>query len=98
MESRKLFGTCKEIADKIRGEVREELGITLSAGVSFNKVFAKMGSEYKKPDATTVISRDNYKKVLWPLPVSEFFMVGKKTAKLIHNLVNNVRIYRRHNS
>lgn len=84
-ESRKLFGTGKEIADKIRNEVREELGITLSAGVSFNKVFAKMGSEYKKPDATTVISRDNYKEVLWPLPVSEFFMVGKITAKLLNS-------------
>ena len=83
-ESRKLFGTGKEIADKIRNEVREELGITLSAGVSFNKVFAKMGSEYKKPDATTVISRENYKEILWPLPVSEFFMVGKKTAKLLN--------------
>lgn len=60
--SRRLFGDGKYIADTIRKTVREELGLTLSAGVSFNKIFAKMGSEYKKPDATTVISRDNYKK------------------------------------
>lgn len=79
-----LFGSGREIADDIRKTVREELGLTLSAGVSFNKIFAKMGSEYKKPDATTVISRDNYREILWPLPVSEMFFCGSKTAdKLI---------------
>ena len=74
--SRRLFGDGRYIADIIRKTVREELGLTLSAGVSFNKIFAKMGSEYKKPDATTVISRDNYKQILWPMPVSEMFFVG----------------------
>ena len=82
--SRRLFGDGKYIADIIRKTVREELGLTLSAGVSFNKIFAKMGSEYKKPDATTVISRDNYKKILWPMPVSEMFFVGGATAQKLN--------------
>lgn len=78
--SRKLFGDGKAIADEIRATVKKEFGLTLSAGVSFNKIFAKMGSEYKKPDATTVISRDNYKDLLWPMPVEEMFFVGSATA------------------
>jgi DNA polymerase-4 len=75
-----LFGGGREIADRIREVVREELGLTLSVGVSFNKVFAKMGSEYKKPDATTVIDRANYRELLWPMPVGELFFVGGATA------------------
>ena len=78
--SRRLFGTGKEIADTIRRRVKNELGLTLSAGVSFNKIFAKMGSEYKKPDATTEITRENYKELLWPMPVGELFFCGAKTA------------------
>ena len=78
--SQKLFGSGVEMADKIRARVKSELGLTLSAGVSFNKFFAKMGSEYKKPDATTIISRDNFRELLWPLPISEMFMVGFATA------------------
>ena len=79
--SQRLFGSGREIADTIRRRVREELGITLSAGVSFNKIFAKMGSEYKKPDATTEITRENYKEILWPMPVSELFFCGASTAE-----------------
>lgn len=75
-----LFGSGKEIADQIRETVKKELGLTLSAGVSFNKIFAKMGSEYKKPDATTVITRENYKNIIWPMDISEMFFVGKATA------------------
>ena len=78
--SQKLFGSGKQIADEIRQRVRETYGLTLSAGVSFNKIFAKMGSEYKKPDATTVISRENYKELLWPLDIGELFFVGAATA------------------
>ncbi|MBQ7246037.1 MAG: DNA polymerase IV [Firmicutes bacterium] len=78
--SQKLFGSGLKIADEIRERVKKELGLTLSAGVSFNKFFAKMGSEYKKPDATTIISRENFKDLLWPLPISEMFMVGFATA------------------
>jgi len=79
--SLKLFGSGREIADDIRSTVREELGLTLSAGVSWNKIFAKMGSDYKKPDATTVISRSNYKDILWPMPVRELFFVGSASAE-----------------
>lgn len=79
--SLKLFGTGIEIADSIRNTVRKETGLTLSAGVSFNKFFAKMGSEYKKPDATTLISRENFRELLWPMDVKEMFFVGKVTAE-----------------
>lgn len=84
--SEKLFGTGPEIADHIRRTVKNELGLTLSVGVSFNKIFAKMGSEYKKPDATTVISRDNYKEILWPLPVGELFFVGNVMAEKLNTI------------
>ena len=82
--SQKLFGSGKEIADRLRETVKKELGLTLSAGVSFNKIFAKMGSDYKKPDATTVITRDNYKEMLWPLDIGAMFFVGKVTADKLH--------------
>ena len=76
----KLFGTGRQIADRLRETVKNELGLTLSAGVSFNKIFAKMGSDYKKPDATTVITRENFKALLWPLDIRAMFFVGKATA------------------
>lgn len=79
--SQYLFGSGPEIADQIRSVVKNELGLTLSVGVSFNKIFAKMGSEYKKPDATTVITSDNYQSILWPLPIEEMFFVGKVSAE-----------------
>ena len=79
--SQMLFGSGREIADTIRETVKNELGLTLSAGVSFNKTFAKMGSEYKKPDATTEITRENYRDLLWPLPAGELFGVGKATSQ-----------------
>ncbi|MBQ6496178.1 MAG: DNA polymerase IV [Firmicutes bacterium] len=78
--SQKLFGTGQQIADEIRRRIREKYGLTLSVGVSFNKIFAKMGSDYKKPDATTVITRDNYREILWPLDIGELFFVGGATA------------------
>lgn len=84
--SQKLFGSGQEIADTIRKRVKEELGLTLSAGVSYNKIFAKMGSEHKKPDATTVISRENYKDILWPKPIQEMFFVGFATAEKLKNV------------
>ena len=84
--SRTLFGSGETIADAIRKVVREELGITVSAGVSFNKIFAKMGSDYKKPDATTVISRENYRQLLWPLPISEMIFVGKASRTALREL------------
>ncbi len=74
-----LFGSGIEIADKIRNRVFQETGLTLSAGVSFNKIFAKMGSEYKKPNATTLISRENFQELLWPMDAGELFFVGAAT-------------------
>lgn len=68
-------------ADEIRARIRRELGITASAGVSYNKIFAKMGSDYKKPDATTEITRDNYRELLWDLPVSDMMFVGRATER-----------------
>lgn len=84
--SRNLFGSGKKIADEIRNTVKKELGLTLSAGVSFNKVMAKMGSEYKKPDATTLITEENFRSLLWPLPVRNLFFVGGSTAKKLRDL------------
>lgn len=75
-DSKKLFGDGKSIADAIRKRVREELGITVSVGVSFNKVFAKLGSDMKKPDATTVIEKNSFGSTVWRLPVSELLFVG----------------------
>ena len=83
--SRHLFGSGKEIADELRRRIREEIGVTVSVGVSFNKTFAKMGSDYKKPDATTVFSRENYKGLLWPLPIGELLFVGKSGASVLKN-------------
>ena len=74
----------EQIAQQIRQRVKDELGLTVSIGVSFNKVFAKLGSDYKKPDAVTVISKDNYRELVWPLPVSDLIYVGPRTtAKLM---------------
>ncbi len=70
----------KALGDTLRRRVREETGLTISAGVSFNKVFAKMGSDYKKPDATTYIGPENYRDILWPLPVGDMLFVGKSAA------------------
>ncbi len=75
----KLFGSGVEIAEMIRREVKETLGITVSIGVSFNKVFAKLGSDYKKPDAITVINKDNFKNIVFPLPVSDMLFIGRKS-------------------
>ena len=85
-ESCKLFGDGKYIADEIRRRLKEELGITASIGVSYNKIFAKLGSDMKKPDATTVITRDDFKRKVWPLPVSELLYVGRSTAKKLINI------------
>lgn len=84
--STRLFGSGDVIGERIKGEIKKELGITGSVGVSYNKVFAKMGSDLKKPDGLTLITRDNFKDVLWPLPVRELFYVGKSTEKKLKRL------------
>lgn len=78
--SRLLFGSGEEIADKIRRGIKQKLGITVSVGVSFNKVFAKLGSDMKKPDGITVISRENFREKIWRLPISDLLFVGRKTT------------------
>lgn len=83
--SRLLFGSGEEIADKIRREIKQKLGITVSVGVSFNKVFAKLGSDMKKPDGITVISRENFREKIWRLPISDLLFVGRKTTDRLHS-------------
>ena len=75
------LGSGREIADKIRDAMKSELGLTVSVGVSFNKVFAKLGSDLKKPDATTVISKDDFRDIIWGLPVSDLLNAGPATTK-----------------
>lgn len=80
-ESCSIMGDGYSIAQKINRRIREELGITVSIGVSFNKIFAKLGSDYKKPDAITVFGRENYQTKVWELPVEDLLYVGKSTYK-----------------
>ena len=80
----KLFGDGKTIADELRRRVRETFDLTISAGVSFNKVFAKLGSDYKKPDATTCVTRENYRELLFPLPVKDTLFVGPTAAQALN--------------
>ena len=79
----------EQIADELRCRAREELGLTLSVGVSFNKIFAKLGSDMRKPDATTVISPDNFRSRVWPLPVEELLYVGPATRRKLNS--RNIR-------
>lgn len=76
-------GDGKAVADLIRETVKRETGLSISVGVSFNKIFAKLGSDYKKPDATTVITRENYREILWPLPVRDMMFVGRAAAGVL---------------
>ena len=75
--------TPKELADHLRKRIKEELDITISVGVSFCKVFAKLGSDYKKPNATTVIMREDIPRIVYPLPVSSLIFVGKKSVEVL---------------
>lgn len=75
-----------EIACEINRRIKEELGITVSIGVSFNKIFAKFGSDYKKPDAVTCITRDNFKSIVWNAPAQDLLYVGRATKKKLNNI------------
>ena len=77
---------AEEVALEIRNRVKEEFKLTCSVGISFNKVFAKLGSDYKKPDATTVFSDTDWKDKIWPLPVSDLLFVGKHTAERLSKI------------
>lgn len=74
------YDEAEETALEIRNRVREEFKLTCSVGISFNKVFAKLGSDYKKPDATTVFRDDNWQEIIWPMPVSDLLFVGRHTT------------------
>ena len=82
--SKTLFGDGVTIADEIRDRIKRELGVTVSVGVSFNKVFAKLGSDLKKPDATTVIDFGHFKEKIWHLPVSDLLYVGRSTTEKLN--------------
>lgn len=75
------YSEAENLASVLRKRVKNEIGLTISVGVSFCKVFAKLGSDMKKPDATTVITEENYKEKVWPLPISDLLYVGRQTAK-----------------
>ena len=85
-KSVKIFGPGEQIAEKIRQAVKEEIGVTVSVGVSYNKVFAKLGSDMKKPDAVTVITADNYRQTVWKLPAEDLLYVGKSTKTKLNML------------
>lgn len=81
-----IFGSGDQIAETIRQRVKNELGLTVSIGVSWNKIFAKLGSDMKKPDAVTVITKENYKDKVWKLPVEELLYVGKATKRKLNRI------------
>jgi DNA polymerase-4 len=83
--SMKLFGSARTIATKISQRFNDEFGLTVSIGASWNKIYAKLGSDYRKPDAITVFNRQNYKAKIWPLPASDLLYVGRATTKKLAN-------------
>lgn len=84
--STRLFGSGEQIANNLRKIVHEETGLTISVGVSFNKYFAKLGSDLKKPDATTVISKENFREKIFSLPANSLIFIGKNTYKTLNKL------------
>ncbi len=75
-----------EIAERISDRIRYELGLTVSIGISWNKIFAKFGSDYKKPDAITQITRENYRDLVWSAPAGDLLYVGRSTSRKLHTL------------
>ncbi len=84
--SLQLFGSGVEIANLIRKRVKKEIGITVSVGVSWNKIFAKLGSDMKKPDAVTEITQENYRTIVWNLPVEDLLYVGSATKQKLNRM------------
>lgn len=82
----RIFGNGQKIADTIRAALKSELSLSVSVGVSFTKVFAKLGSDYRKPDATTVITRENYRTIVFPLPVTDLLFVGESATSVLARL------------
>lgn len=85
-ESSSIKGDGMKIAQEISDRIKYELGITMSIGISWNKIFAKLGSDYNKSDAITQFHRGNYKEIVWGLPVSELLYVGRQTNKKLQKL------------
>lgn len=85
-DSVSLKGDGYHIAQEISCRMKKELGITVSVGVSFNKIFAKLGSDYKKPDAITTMNKDEYRDKAWPLPVSDLLYVGSATNNKLRGI------------
>ena len=84
--STELFGSAMDIVQEISDRIKFELGITASIGVSDNKITAKLGSDYQKPDAITRIERDNYKDIVYPLPVGDLLYVGSATERKLRSI------------
>lgn len=84
--SAKVHGSGEAIALEISQRVKAEMGITVSIGVSFNKIFAKLGSDYQKPDAITVFSKENFRDRVWPLPVEDLLYVGPATKRKLNEM------------
>jgi len=82
--SSKIYGSGEAIAREIKKKVYEQLGLTISVGVSFNKVFAKLGSDMIKPDGLVVIDEENYQQLVWPLPVEELIYIGRATKRKLN--------------
>ena len=81
-----IFGTPRNIAKDISAKIKKQMGLTVSIGISFNKVFAKLGSDMKKPDAITEIPYSNFKQIVYPLPVSDLICIGKQTEKKLNKI------------
>jgi len=84
--SRLLFGNGEQIAERIKNDIKRELGITASVGVSFNKIFAKLGSDMKKPDAVTLIPKESFKEIIYNLPAEDLLFVGKNTKDKLNRV------------
>lgn len=84
-----LFGEPLEVAKTIQQRVLDEYGLTVSVGLSDNKIFAKLGSDYMKPSGLTIMNKHNYKEIVWPLPCQDLLYVGPSTQKKL----NEINIY-----
>ena len=90
-----IFGSPEKVANDIRETIKFELGLTISVGVSFNKIFAKLGSDMKKPDAVTVIPKDTFRDKIWGLPAADLLGVGRATQRVLDSYCTD---YVYHNS
>jgi DNA polymerase-4 len=84
--SLQLFGSAQAVAVEVSESIKRELGVTISVGVSWNKIFAKFGSNYKKPDAITAITHENYRDIVWQAPVRALLYVGQATERKLADM------------